>query len=158
MIIEHAVVIHAPLETVWSIFTDLTCWKDWTSVMENVSSTHGDLREGKNFKFCIRPFVFPINITPVVEELVLHKRIVWAGKKHSISARHEFIFEENGESVRLLSREIFTVGLIKRLFFHIPKKKLHKLSIKMLNDLKYAAENPTEEVPHEDSLWEIKSD
>ena len=158
MIIEHSVVIYAPIGTVWSIFTDLTCWEDWTSVIENVSSTHGRLREGKSFKFCIRPFVFPIKITPVVEELVPHRRIVWAGRKHSISARHEFIFEDRGESVELLSREVFTIGLLKRLFFHLPKKKLHKLSIMMLNDLKHAAENPSDQVPHEDELWEIKSD
>ena len=75
MQIEHTIEINAPIETVWSIFTDLTCWEDWTSVMEDVSGEHDNLKEGKRFKFCIRPFLFPINIQPVVEEPIPHRKV-----------------------------------------------------------------------------------
>jgi uncharacterized membrane protein len=156
MRIEHSIEINAPIETVWNIFTDLTCWQDWTSVMKDVSGEHDNLKQGKRFNFCIRPFVFPINIQPLVEELIPLKRIVWSGSKHTVSARHEFIFEDKQGRVELKSIETFKVNILSRLFFHIPKKKLHKLSVLMLEELKYASENPIPKVTYEEELWEKK--
>ncbi len=141
MQIEHSVEINAPIEVIWSIFTDLTCWEEWTSVMTDVSGDDNILKKGSIFKFCIRPFLFSISIQPVVEELVLHERIVWSGKKHTVLAHHEFIFEDRGSSVMLKSVETFTVNKFIRILFHIPKKKLHRLSVLMLEELKYASEN-----------------
>jgi hypothetical protein len=140
MKIEHSVTIHADINTVWNIFTDLTCWKDWSTVLGDVSSDHDKLTEGKSFNFCLRPFSIPFQIEPVVEEVVPGKCIVWSGTKHGIHARHEFTFSEKEKGVILTSREQFTIGFIKRLIFHIPKRTLHKLSVRMLRELKIAAE------------------
>jgi uncharacterized protein YndB with AHSA1/START domain len=140
MEIDYTVTIHADINTVWDIFTDLTCWKEWSSVLGDSSSEHDRLTEGKRFNFCIRPFALPIHVEPLVEEVIPGKRIVWSGAKHGIHARHEFIFTEENKTVVLRSREIFQAGPVKRLFFHVPKKKLHNLSIRMLHELKEAAE------------------
>jgi len=140
MQIEHRVLIEADMDTVWKIFTDLTCWKDWSTVLGDSSSEHDKLTEGKSFTFCIRPFALPVYVKPEVEEVVPGKRIIWAGKKFGIHARHEFIFSEENNKVQVLSREIFTAPGFNRLLFEIPKKKLHKLAIRMLNELKEAAE------------------
>jgi uncharacterized protein YndB with AHSA1/START domain len=141
MIISESIVINAPIEKVWDIFTDLTCWKNWSTAVSNVSSETERLTEGTNFKFCIRPFIFPVNITPVVEEIVPGQRIVWSGSRHGIAARHEFHFEEKNGKTLLTSREIFKINWVKRAFFYIPKKRLHKLSVLMMQDLKKACEN-----------------
>jgi len=140
MEIEHSVTINADINTVWDIFTDLTCWRNWSTVLGDSSSEHERLTQGKRFKFCIRPFALPVHVEPVVEEVVPGERIIWSGKKYGIQARHEFIFSESNKSVQVLSREIFTARTFKKLLFHIPKKKLHELSIKMLDELKEAAE------------------
>ncbi|UCH81282.1 MAG: SRPBCC family protein [Nitrospiraceae bacterium] len=140
MEIEHSVTIHADITTVWDIFTDLTCWREWSTVLGDSSSEQDRLTKGKRFKFCIRPFTFPVHVEPVVEEVVPGERIIWSGEKYGIQARHEFIFSELHNSVQVLSREIFTARAINKLLFHIPKKKLHELSIKMLNELKEASE------------------
>jgi len=140
MEIEHSVTINADINTVWDIFTDLTCWRNWSTVLGDSSSEHERLTQGKRFKFCIRPFALPVHVEPVVEEVVPGERIIWSGKKYGIQARHEFIFSESNKSVQVLSREIFTAQTFKKLLFHIPKKKLHELSIKMLDELKEAAE------------------
>jgi len=140
MQIEHSVTIHADIKTVWDIFTDLTCWREWSTVLGDSSSEHDRLTKGKHFTFCIRPFAFPVNVEPVVEEVVPGERIIWSGEKYGVKARHEFIFSESKNTVQVLSREIFTARSFKKLLFQLPQKKLHELSIKMLNELKEAAE------------------
>lgn len=157
MIISESIVINAPLTKVWDNFTDLTCWKEWSTVMSNVSSETERLTEGKSFKFCIRPFTFPVNVEPVVEELITEQRIVWTGSRHGIKARHEFLFEEKNGKTLLTSNELFKINWFKRLFFHIPKKRLHRLSVLMLQDLKDACENNemTQKIS-EEKLWERK--
>ncbi|MBI5055030.1 MAG: SRPBCC domain-containing protein [Nitrospirae bacterium] len=158
MVISESILINAPLKQVWDTFTDLTCWRDWSSVLSNVSFENERLTEGKSFKFCIRPFSFPMNIEPVVEELVTGQRLVWSGTKHGITARHEFIFEEKNGKTLLTSREIFKLNWLKRIFFHVPKKRLHKLSVIMLRDLKHACENNSiPENTSEDGLWKRRS-
>ena len=141
MIIEKTVLINATIDTVWDTFTDLTCWKDWCSVMEDVTSHTGHLTEGKRFKFCIRPFNFPLNIEPRVEEMLFQKRIVWSGKKHGVSARHEFTFTQQHDGVLLTSRETFSGAVLKFSRFLFPREKLQKLTLSMLHDLKDAAES-----------------
>jgi uncharacterized membrane protein len=142
MEIEHSITIDADIDTVWNIFTDLTCWKEWSTILGDSSSVHDILTEGKRFKFCIRPFALPVDVEPVVEEVVPGKRIIWSGSKYGIQARHEFIFSQTENSVILTSREIFQAGPFMKLLFHVPKIKLHELSVKMLEELKEASENP----------------
>jgi len=140
MVIEESIIINAPLEKVWDIFTDLTCWKHWCSVIEDVSSDGTRLEEGNSFKCCIRPFDIPMNLEPVVEEIVPMHRIIWSGKKHGVSALHEFTFQIDGSGVLLTSREAFSGFFMSPLRFLFPKKKLQELSVRMLREIKTAAE------------------
>lgn len=140
MIIEHSIHINADLETVWNIFTDLTCWQDWNTVINDVSSDHDELTEGASLKFCLRPFDIPVFIEPIIKEIIPKQKIVWAGKKHGIRAHHEFIFSQEDDVVCLTSRETFRVNPVSRLYYRITMKKLHQMSVKMLQELKDAAE------------------
>jgi hypothetical protein len=140
MVIEHSIVIHADMDTAWDIFTDMTCWNTWNRVARNVSSEPEAITEGKWFRFCISPFSIPVHIEPVVDEVIPQKRVVWSGARFGIRARHEFLFSETQQGTALTSRESFSAGFLNRLWFHIPKKKLHALTIAMLEQLKAAAE------------------
>lgn len=140
MEIRHSIVIDADLDTVWNIFTDLTCWKNWSRVLGESSSSEERLSEGKRFRFCLRPFAFPVHVEPEVEEVIPGKRIVWSGTKYGIHARHEFIFERSNGAVLLTSREIFTARGISRILALVPQRKLHRLSVTMLTELKQASE------------------
>ncbi|MBI4697864.1 MAG: SRPBCC family protein [Nitrospirae bacterium] len=143
MTIIESIIINAPMKKVWDIFTDLTCWKDWSTIIEDVSSVSGRLAEGKSFKFCIRPFDIPIYLEPVVEEIIPGQSIIWTGKKHGITARHEFTFQAKDDKVILTSRETFTGILALRLRFFFPKQKIQELSALMLKEIKQAAEGGT---------------
>jgi ligand-binding SRPBCC domain-containing protein len=144
MVIEESIIINASLEKVWDIFTDLTCWKKWCSVIEDVSSEGKRLEEGNRFKCCIRPFDIPMNLEPLVEEIDPMHRIVWSGKKHGVSARHEFTFQMSSSGVLLTSREAFSGLFMSPLQLLFPKKKLQDLSGRMLREIKMAAETAPE--------------
>ncbi len=141
MIVEHTIKIDADMEIVWDIFTDLTCWADWNRVINNVTSENERLTEGKSIRFCLRPFGLPVYIEPIVNELISMQKVVWSGKKHGIRARHEFLFSREENAVLLTSREEFKVNPFSRIYFHIAMKKLHQMSIEMLQQLKEASES-----------------
>lgn len=140
MVIEASVVINAALDEVWDTFTDLMCWKDWCSVVEDVSYETRRLTAGNSFRFCMRPFDVPLNIEPHVEEVKPKKLIIWTGKKHGVSARHEFNFTQQNGSVLLSSRETFSGLFMTPLRLVFPEKKLKELALSMLKELKAAVE------------------
>jgi hypothetical protein len=157
MIIKATVTIHAPLERDWDTFTDLTCWEDWSTVLSNVTAETDRLTKGKKFKFCIRPFDIPVNLEPTVKEVVPLKRIVWVGKKHGISAKHEFTFERQDGAVLLESRETFTGIMMRPLGYIFPKQKLEELSVLMLEEIKKAAESDnSDEMDKKGKIWKKK--
>lgn len=140
MIIEESVVVHAAIGKVWDTFTDLSCWKDWNRVLEDVKPDAGKIEEGRHLRCWMRPFVFPLHFDPVVSEVVRPEKVVWTGSKYGIRARHEFIFEKKNGDTTVTSREVFRglpVGF-RGLFF--PTGRIRELTVLMLADLKKAAE------------------
>ncbi|GBE06905.1 MAG TPA: hypothetical protein ENG95_00845 [Nitrospirae bacterium] len=141
MVIEDTMLINATLEKVWDIFTDLTCWKDWSTTLTNVTYDKKRLTKGESFAFCLRPFNIPLRMKPVVKEILPREHVIWSGSKYGISARHEFIFKSHDGKVLLTSRETFAGVLVQPLVFFFPARKMRKLTISMLQELKAAAES-----------------
>lgn len=107
MVIEESILIKADIATIWDVFTDLTCWKEWNTVARDVASDSGRMKEGSRFRFCLRPFAVPVHLDPVVDEVVEQERVVWSGSKFGIASRHEFLFQQAANGVLLTSREEF---------------------------------------------------
>ncbi|MBA4374254.1 MAG: hypothetical protein C0402_15495 [Thermodesulfovibrio sp.] len=145
MVIEESIVIASPLDKVWNIFTDLTCWSKWNTVLEDASSDSLRIAEGSKVRFCIRPFVIPVSVEPVIEEVVPGKKITWRGEKFGITARHEYIFGETEQGVTVVSRETFSGGLMALSGILFSYGRLKELTLKVLTDLKEMAEKPEEE-------------
>jgi len=141
MVIEESIVIRADIAKVWEKLTDLTCWKDWNTVLREVASETERLAQGTRFRFCLRPFVFPVTVEPRIEEALPQERIIWSGYKFGIFARHEFIFAKSEGGVRVTSRETFRGLPVEVAPFAFPKARLRELTIAMLEDLKKAAES-----------------
>jgi len=141
MLIEESIFIHAPSRKVWETFTDITCWKNWNTVLRNVSPDKTEvLTKGGKVRFCIYPFSFPVYFEPLIEEVLPHRRVVWSGSAYGISARHEFVFEEVQNAMLVTSREAFRGFPIKALRFLFPELRLRELTAAFLKDLKKAAE------------------
>lgn len=142
MVLEESIMINSTLEHVWKTFIDLSCWKDWSTVLQDISSGEtGTFEAGKNITFCIRPFVFPVKLEPVVEEVVPYERVVWSGSYYGCFARHTLFFRETGNGVLLTSRESFEGMPALSLWILFPKKRLRELTISFLEEIKKAAES-----------------
>ena len=140
MVIEEEILINAPLNKVWKIFTDLTCWVDWNSVLKDVSTGHASILKGETFSCSLRPFIFPVHFETFIEEVALHERVVWSGSKYGIFARHEFIFEMLEDHVRVISRETFKGMTMENMKFIFPAWRIRELTKSLLTDLKEASE------------------
>ncbi len=140
MVIEESVYINASLNKVWALFTDIACWRDWNSVMKDVSSGSPSIEKGGAFKFCLRPFIFPVNVEPFVEEVIPNKLVVWIGSKFGIFGRHEFFFEESGGGAIVRSRESFRSIAVNSMPLIFPERVIREMTRKLLMDLKEAAE------------------
>jgi hypothetical protein len=142
MLIEETIVINADMERVWRTFNDLTCWKDWSETIQDMSSEGTtSLRQGDRLQFCIRPFSVPINVRPTVGEVIPREKISWHGTKFGIHSEHEYVFRELDRAVEVTSRERFSGIGMKAAGFAFPKKTIRELRVAVLRELKRAAES-----------------
>ena len=140
MIVEESILINAELNKIWDTFTDLTCWKNWNSVIRDVDSQSTCLVEGCQLVCNFRPFFFPINVSIEIKEVKDRKSISWVAKKTGLIAEHLFDFQEMENGVLVTSREEFDGFFIRNAEFFVPKQKIQDLTRIFLNDLKRAAE------------------
>lgn len=141
MVIREKIEIAAPLNLVWHVFSSLADWGAWNSVCQDCCLVVGqEMAAGTCFSFKLRPYYLPIKITPQITKCEAGEEVVWEGKRLGIHAVHRFDFEEDGEKVVLTSTEEFGGPLFffARLLF-IPQQ-LHRLTQKLLSDIKRAAE------------------
>ncbi|MEW6570996.1 MAG: SRPBCC family protein [Nitrospirota bacterium] len=141
MEIGATVTINAPIKKVWDIFTGLTCWMNWNTIVRDVYSNEKIITNGSDIKCTFRPFFFPIKVEIKVEEVRPYERIVWSAQKRGLSARHEFLFKSYESKVVVRSKETFTGLLTKGSGFLLPKRRMKNLAAAFLKDLKRAAEN-----------------
>lgn len=140
MIIEESILINADLKKVWETFTNLTCWKDWNSVIRNVKSQNKCIEAGCKLSCSFRPFFFPIKATIEIKEVKPAKSICWQVKKIGLLAEHVFDFQKKGKETQVISRETFNGFVVKNMSFIIPRQKIINLTKSFLGDLKAASE------------------
>lgn len=141
MVIEDSILINANIDKVWKTFSDITCWRDWNTVMRDIFSDERCLTPGGKITCCFRPFLFPINVRIEVKDVIPFERVVWSAEKKGFSAQHEFSFQNHKGGVLVTSRETFTGLLVRVLGFLLPKKRMQILVATFLKDLKSGLEN-----------------
>jgi len=141
MVIEESIFIHAKMDKVWETFTNLTCWKEWNTVMEDVCTKEKCLSCGSEISCCFRPLVFLVKATIRIEEVKPYKHIVWSARKKGFYARNIFTFRNNKKGIIVTSRETFSGFIIMFFSFFLPRKRMRTLIQTFLKDLKTASEN-----------------
>jgi hypothetical protein len=140
MVIEETIRIAADLQRVWETFMDLACWADRGRPARDVAPANCRMEQGMRFRFRLRPFILPIDIRPVIKEIVPCERVVWSSSKYGLSSHHEFLFRQADSDVLIISREKL-IGLPLILGGRsFTEKTVRRLTVAMLQDLKNAAE------------------
>ncbi len=107
MVVEKSILINAGLEKVWNTFTDLTCWREWNTVIRDVSSDEACISSGCRLFCNFRPFHFPLNVRIEIKDVKPGKSISWYAKKLGLAAEHLFDFQATEKGVLVTSRETF---------------------------------------------------
>jgi hypothetical protein len=141
MVIEEKILINADVERAWKVFTDLTCWNNWNSVIRDAWCDDQCLAHGKVLTCCFRPFSFPIKVKINVETVIPNECVTWSVRKKGFIAYHEFLFQRQENGVLVTSKETFS-GLLVSLFkILLPRKRMRTLASTFLRDLKMASES-----------------
>ena len=141
MVIQEKIEIAAPLNLVWQVFANLSEWGGWNSVCQDCCLIEGqEMAAGTCFSFKLRPYYLPIKITPQITKCEAGREVIWEGKRVGIHAVHRFDFQEVGDKVMLTSTEQFGGPLFFFARLLLIPQELHRLSKKLLADIKKTAE------------------
>lgn len=145
MLIKETILIKAPLETVWDVFTDIDNWDRWNTVCRECRFEDGAiLKEGACISFELNPLIFSLRIAPVIETYEEGKTITWAGTKWGIHARHTFTFENFDSGTSLESVEEFSGLMLWGAKLIGMPGRLHELARRMMSAIKAEAESRAE--------------
>jgi len=94
------ILIHAPVEKVWQIQTDIENWSKW---QPDITSTKldGDLKAGTTFRWKAKG----LNIVSTLHTVKLHRQIGWTGISPGMFAVHNWTFETRGEATLVTTEE-----------------------------------------------------
>jgi uncharacterized membrane protein len=103
------IIIHAPVEYVWQIQTDIENWSKW---QPDITSTKldGDLKAGTTFRWKAKG----LNIVSTLHTVKLHRQIGWTGISPGMFAVHNWTFEARGEATLVTTEESLS-GWLTRL-------------------------------------------
>ncbi len=128
------ILIHAPIEKVWSVLTNINNWPSWQSAVKE-AKLKGTLAEGTEFVWKAGGLTFHSKIHTCNE----NHSFGWTGKTIGAQAIHNWKFETKENGV-LVSVEESLQGLFPSLMKKQSKKSLSEGMSKNLNELKAACE------------------
>jgi uncharacterized protein YndB with AHSA1/START domain len=93
VITREEILIDAPLDTVWSLHTDISSWSEWLPDID-ASTIEGPLEVGTVFHWQTHG----LSIESTIQEIDPPRRIVWSGPAQGIMATHVWTImpSENG--------------------------------------------------------------
>lgn len=94
------ILIHATIETVWDIQTDVAGWPSWQPEIDGADADR-ELEVGSVFRWQTAG----LDITSTVEEIDPPNRIVWGGPAQGIEAVHVWTLEEQEGGVLVRTEE-----------------------------------------------------
>jgi uncharacterized protein YndB with AHSA1/START domain len=100
---RHEIDIHAPVDEVWRLHTEVNAWTTWQTDITD-ARMDGPMEPGASFSWS--SFDFPV--TSTVYEVTGHERILWGGTANGITGIHEWIFEATPEGVHVVTNESFS--------------------------------------------------
>jgi uncharacterized protein YndB with AHSA1/START domain len=106
-IARHEIMVHAPVETIWGILSDIDHSSAWYPAVSQ-SKLEGLLLPGSVFRW--KSGGTPILST--LQEVEPHHRISWTGKAPGTQAIHIWILEPQADGVLVMTEESFEGWLV----------------------------------------------
>lgn len=100
VITRDEIFINAPVETIWSIQTDVVSWPSWQPEVDSAEAD-SPLAVGSVFRWKTAG----LDITSTVEEIDAPHRIVWGGPAQGIVAVHVWSLEPKDDGVLVRTEE-----------------------------------------------------
>lgn len=129
------IVIHAPVEKVWELQTDIENWKRWQPDITS-AKLEGALEAGTIFRWKAKG----LNIVSTLHTVIPLKQIGWTGLSLGMFAIHNWMFEARGKTTLVVTEESLS-GWLTRLMILLDPRFLEKSLETSLNNLKFMAEN-----------------
>lgn len=103
------IIIHAPVEKVWQIQTDIENWSKWQPDVTS-AKLEGTLAAGTTFRWKAKG----LNIVSTLHTVKPHQQIGWTGVSLGMFAIHNWMFEARGEATLVITEESLS-GWLARL-------------------------------------------
>ncbi len=103
------IIIHAPVEKVWQIQTDIENWNKWQPDITS-AKLEGALAAGTILRWKAKG----LNIVSTLHTVKPHQQIGWTGISLGMSAIHNWMFEARGEATLVITEESLS-GWLTRL-------------------------------------------
>jgi len=114
VITKKSIVINAPVEMVWKVFSDVDNWDSWQSEIVT-SQINGEFKPGTSFTWKSNG----LTITSTLQTVEINKKVGWSGPAFGAFAIHTWYFtEHNGQTTIRVeeSMEGWLVSLLKSKF------------------------------------------
>jgi uncharacterized protein YndB with AHSA1/START domain len=125
--------IHAPVEKVWLLLTDVTNWPKWQPDI-SVTKMAGPLEDGTAFSWTTGG----TRIESRVALVQPYERFAWTGRAHWVKAIHVWKLQRVSDDQTLVRTEESMDGFLLTIFYS--SKKLAETDQRWLDRLKLAAE------------------
>jgi uncharacterized protein YndB with AHSA1/START domain len=100
VITRDEILIHAPIQSIWDIQTDVAGWPSWQPDVDG-AQVDGPLSVGSVFRWQTAG----LDITSTVEQVDAPRRIVWGGPAQDIVAVHVWTLAEQEDGVLVRTEE-----------------------------------------------------
>ena len=127
------ITIHAPVEKVWLLLTDVTNWPKWQSDI-SVTRIAGPLEGGTAFSWTTGGTRIESRIALVQP----YEQFAWTGRAHTAKAIHVWKLQRLSDDQTLVKTEESMDGFLLTIFYS--SKKLEESDQRWLDRLKLAAE------------------
>jgi len=129
------ILIHAPLEMVWKLQTDIENWNRWQPDITS-AKLEGALEADTIFRWKAKG----LNIVSTLHTVNPLRQIGWTGLSLGMFAIHNWMFEARGETTLVITEESLS-GWLTRLMVLLNPRFLERSLETSLNNLKFNAEN-----------------
>jgi len=129
------ILIHAPLEMVWKLQTDIENWNRWQPDITS-AKLEGALEADTIFRWKAKG----LNIVSTLHTVNPLRQIGWTGLSLGMFAIHNWMFEARGETTLVITEESLS-GWLTRLMVLLNPRFLERSLETSLNNLKFTAEN-----------------